>query len=113
MQIEVSAAAKELLHRKQEFYRHKNRKPCLVQVAKTCQGAKFALIYALPEAKEIAWSEAELEIYVAPELMAEYGGFSLDTELFFFSRRLLITPLQQSYVCDCKTKCNDKANQRG
>ncbi len=113
MKIEISPTASELLKKKQEFYRYKNRKPCLVQVAKTCQGAKFALIYALPEAGEIACSQAGINIYIAPQLIAEYEGFSLDTELFFFSRRLLITPQKQSFACDCKTKCNDKPNQRG
>ncbi len=108
MKIDISPSASELLTRKQEFYRHKNRKPCLVQVAKTCQGARFALVYAIPKAGEIAIQEAGLEIYVAPQLFTEYGGFSLDTENFFFSRRLMISPHRQSFACDCQNKCNDK-----
>ena len=111
MKIDISPSARELLTKKQEFYRHKNRKPCLVQVAKTCEGAKFALVYALPESGETAVTDAGLEIYVAPRLLTEYGGFTLDTEDFFFSRRLLITPVRQSFQCDCQHKCNEKQRE--
>jgi len=106
--MSLSVSARDYLRRKLAFYRFQNRKPCLVQVAKTCQGARFAIVYMVPEAGEAHWSEAGLEIYLAPELITEYGGFTLDTELFFFSRRLLISPLKQSYQCDCKNKCSNK-----
>ena len=104
----LSGSARDYLQRKLDFYRFKNRKPCLVQVAKTCQGAKFAIVYTVSEAGETLWSEAGLEIYLAPELITEYGGFNLDTELFFFTRRLLVSPLKQSYQCECKNKCSNK-----
>jgi len=37
--------------------------------------------------------------------MEEFSGFHLDLEQFFFTSRLLIKPVQQSYACNCSAKC--------
>ena len=83
-----------------------NRKPRLILVAKSCKGAEFRLLFETPQADDIVVQTEDCELYLQADLLAEYGGFSIDTELFFFAQRLLVQPQRQSYICDCKQKCN-------
>jgi len=108
MKIKISDSALDYVKRKTRFYSSRNRKPRLIRVAKTCQGARFAVVFGFPLAGENAVSARELELYLAPELLSEYQGFEISTEVFFFTRRLLINPVQQSYACDCDTKCANR-----
>ncbi|PKN72773.1 MAG: hypothetical protein CVU50_05460 [Candidatus Cloacimonetes bacterium HGW-Cloacimonetes-3] len=111
MNITISESARRYIKRKQEFYRYQSRKPHIILVAKSCKGAEFRLVYGLPAADDIVQSQGDCEIYVSKSLLDEYGGFSLDTELFFFAQRLLVQPLEQTYACDCKQKCKIKEDR--
>lgn len=106
MNITISESANRYIKRKQEFHRYQSRKPRLILVAKSCKGAEFRLVYELPVADDVVLRQGDCELYISPSLLDEYGGFSLDTELFFFAQRLLVQPLKQTYQCDCKHKCN-------
>lgn len=106
MSITLSDAACKYMRRKQEIYRKSDRKPRLILVARSCKGAEFRLVYEVPKPDDSVHIIGDCELYIAPALLDEYGGFSLDTELFFFAQRLVVQPKMQTYKCDCKQKCN-------
>ncbi len=106
MDISISDSALRYIKRKQDFYMSRSRKPRLIVVAKSCKGAEFRLLFESPKADDIAVKAGDCELYVPADLLAEYGGFRIDTELYFFAQRLLVQPQKQSYTCDCKHKCN-------
>ncbi|MDD4310116.1 MAG: hypothetical protein PHO32_07020 [Candidatus Cloacimonetes bacterium] len=107
MRIDVSESAKQHLQKRLEFYQYKNRKPRIVLVAQTCHGAEFRVVFEVLDTVDVEVSVDGFSLYVPTELMEEYGGFSLDMEIFFFAPRLVVKPLMQSFKCDCKTKCNN------
>ena len=78
----------------------------MVMVAKTCRGAEFCIVFEEPESTDIVHQEGELCLYIPQDLISTFGGFSIDTELFFFARRLLVQPQMQVFECDCKHKCD-------
>ncbi|MDY0151751.1 MAG: hypothetical protein RBS43_05715 [Candidatus Cloacimonas sp.] len=108
MNITVSETARLFLKRKEGFYLSQNRKAKLIEVAKTCHGAEFRVVFETPSRDDKRFETDGCEIYVAPRLVEEYGGFSLDTQSFFFAPRLLVSPERQNYSCDCKAKCNNQ-----
>jgi Fe-S cluster assembly iron-binding protein IscA len=106
MNINISDAARRYMQSKQDFYRSNSRKPRLILVAKSCRGAEFRLVYEVPADDDALLKDGDCELFVPQSLLEEYGGFNLDTELFFFRQRLLVQPLKQTYTCDCSQKCN-------
>lgn len=112
MDIKLSETALRFLKRKEGFYLSHNRKAKLVEVSKTCHGAEFRVIFEAPSPEEIPIETGGCEIYVLPSLMEEYGGFSVDTQSFFFAPRLHVSPVRQNYACDCKAKCHSKTNDK-
>lgn len=108
MKLTISAAAVRFLKRKEKYYLPRNRHAKLIEVARTCHGAEFRLVFEAPLAEDIVVKTDGCEILLAPRLAEEYGGFALDVHSFFFAPKLMITPFVQSYNCDCKTKCNNQ-----
>jgi len=92
------------MKRKYRIHNKNGRKPRLIFVAKSCKGAEFRIVYETPKPDDTVHILCDCELYIAPSLLEEYGGFSLDTELFFFAQRLVVQPNRQSYECDCKQK---------
>lgn len=108
MEIKISDTARQFLQNKAGFFLSRSRKARIILVAKSCHGAEFRLVYEAPLPEDKLLKAEGCELFVAPQLLAEYGGFTLDTEVFFFARRLLISPLEQKFGCDCKAKCPHK-----
>lgn len=105
MQIEISDSAKLFLGKKLTFFGFKNRKPRIIEVAKTCHGAEFRLVFELVQPDDLLVFADEIPLYLDKELLAAYGGFTIDTDSFFFAPRLVIKPNKQSFACDCTAKC--------
>ena len=97
------------IRKKLEFYSSKARVPKIVLAERSCSGAVFRLFFEAVAEGDERVRLGDLDIYLQPGLVEDYGGFSLDLEVFFFARRLLISPLKQSFQCDCKSKCNKRA----
>jgi hypothetical protein len=108
MDISISNSARSYLLKKQSFYQYRNRMPRLVMVAKTCRGAEFRIVFEAPAESDLLHRDGELGLYIPQDLIRDFGGFNVDTELFFFALRLLIQPKVQVYKCDCKHKCNNE-----
>ena len=106
MSLSLSQTANAYLLKKQKFYASQKRKARIILVARTCHGAEFRLIFEVPQSDDVLLTSQGMEVYLSAELLEEYGGFSLDTDSFFFAPRLRVTPLQQSFKCDCPVKCN-------
>ncbi|GEM_PF-1183758 len=105
MQIEISDSAKLFLGKKLTFFGFKNRKPRIIEVAKTCHGAEFRLVFELIQPEDVAVLARDLVLYVPQNLLAEYSGFKIELESFFFAPRLVIKPYKQSFACGCTAKC--------
>lgn len=107
--IQASDAAMNHLRKKLDFFRYRNRVPKILLAERKCSGAVFRLFFDSPAQGDIKVSVNEIDIYLQASLLQEYGGFSLDLEVFFFAHRLKVTPQRQSYQCDCNSKCNKAA----
>lgn len=103
--IEISETAEKLLFDKANFFEKRNRFPRLVVTERSCRGAIFRLFFAKKEEGDIALDAGRKKILVASNVIAEFNGFTIGTERFFFVRRFLISPKTQSYACDCNSKC--------
>jgi len=108
MQIEISDNAKIFLNKKLAFFSFKSRKPRIIEVAKTCHGAEFRLVFELVQPEDVAVFAMDVPLYIPQNLLAEYGGFKIDLESFFFAPRLVIKPFKQSFGCDCTAKCPEQ-----
>ncbi|HQQ67252.1 MAG TPA: hypothetical protein PLX77_00350 [Candidatus Cloacimonadota bacterium] len=103
--IQADPETLDYLSWKAEYFRRRDRVPRIILAQKSCSGAVFRLIFDAEAEGDIPLGAGETTIYVREGLLEEYQGFSLSTELFFFARRLKISPLKQSYKCDCEEKC--------
>lgn len=105
--LKITERAYEFLERKAKFFSSRNRLPRIILVAKSCQGAKFAMCFDRPDETDTHIGYRDLDILLDPKLIETFGGFELDIEQFFFAPRLLIKPLVDSRSCDCDYKCNN------
>lgn len=110
--IQADIQTLSYLSRKAEFFRRRARVPKIVLAQKSCSGAVFRLIFSAVTEGDIPLDAGDVAIYVKENLLETYQGFTLSTELFFFARRLKISPLKQSFQCDCEKKCS-KAPEPG
>lgn len=108
--IQASDLALQYIRKKLDFYGKRNRVPKILLAERSCQGAVFRFFFSPAAEDETKVSVQGIDLYLDPALLEEYDGFNLDLEVFFFARRLMISPRKQSYQCDCKQKC-DKAVQ--
>ena len=94
--------------RKALLYRSQGRYPRIILLARSCQGARFALCFDKEQDGDGRMYFKELEVLIDPLVLEQYQGFELDTEQFFFAPRLRIKPVNDFRGCDCDTKCNNK-----
>lgn len=106
--ITITERAYEFLERKAKFFSSRNRLPRIILVARSCQGAKFAMCFDRVADTDSHISYRDLDILVDPLLLEQYRGFELDVEQFFFAPRLLIKPMEDFRGCDCDKKCNNR-----
>jgi Fe-S cluster assembly iron-binding protein IscA len=105
MQIDISDKAQVYLSKKVHFFRSKNRVPRIVITERSCSGAVFRIFFEPAQEDDLIFEQDGLQLYVPKNTMEEFSGFHLDLEQFFFTSRLLIKPVQQSYACNCSAKC--------
>ncbi|MCB5272089.1 MAG: hypothetical protein LHW56_09630 [Candidatus Cloacimonetes bacterium] len=109
MQIDITDQARNYLSRKMDFFLARKRVPRIVLAERSCHGANFRLFFESVHDDDQMVEAAGLRLYIPQELLAEFSGFSLTMEQFFLNRRLKITPIKQSYQCDCTAKCPNSA----
>ena len=107
--IRADNNAIEYLLKKSRFYSKRGRVPRIVLSERSCHGAIFRLFFDAPALVDIQLNLGDIDIYVARDLLDEFGGFCLDLEMFFFAQRIRISPTRQSFKCDCKSKCKNAA----
>ena len=112
MQIQMSEPARVYLGKKIDFFLARARVPRIVLAEHSCRGANFRLFFEPAQSDDEMVESSGLQIYVPKDLADEFWGFSLDMEQFFLNRRLTITPLKQSYKCDCSAKCVNSADAK-
>ncbi len=112
MQIDISEKAIAYLNKKMDFFLSRARVPRIVLAERSCHGANFRLFFEAAHDDDQMVEAAGFQIYIPQGLMDEFSGFSLDMEQFFLNRRLKISPLKQSYQCDCTAKCPNSAAAR-
>lgn len=105
MQIDISAKARVYLARKAKFFLAKKRVPRIVVAERSCRGALFRIFFEPAQKDDLAVDFGEFKLYAASDMIAEFGGFNLELEQFFFNKRLRIEPIKQSYACNCSIKC--------
>ncbi|MCB5253426.1 MAG: hypothetical protein RBR69_04865 [Candidatus Cloacimonadaceae bacterium] len=109
MRIDISDQARAHLCRKIDFFLARGRVPRIVLAERSCSGANFRLFFESAHDDDRAFEVSGLKVFVPKGLIDEFNGFSLDMEQFFLNRRLKITPLTQSFRCDCSEKCPSTA----
>jgi len=110
--IQADTQTLSYLSRKVKYFRGKARVPKIVLAQKSCSRAVFRLIFDTEDEGDVPLGVGEITIYVRKGLLEDYQGFSLSTELFFFTPRLKISPLKQSFQCDCEKKCSKLPESR-
>lgn len=103
--LKISDDAYALIKKRAGFYLSKSRLPRVVLTQISCSGAKFDLFFDHPRQDDVHLPWHDLEILTQPEMLERFGGFELDVENFFFTRRINIQPLKNSRACDCNVKC--------
>lgn len=106
--IEFTEDAYNYTLRKALLYRSQGRFPRVILLARSCQGARFALCFDKATEGDSHMRYKDLDILVDPLILEQYQGFSFDTEQFFFAPRLVIKPGFDFRGCDCNSKCNNK-----
>ncbi len=104
--IKISGKAGAYLKKKVDYFLSRARVPRIVLAKRSCSGANFRLFFEPVQNKDHKVELDGLKIWIPHDLLEEFGGFRLDLETFFFARRLKISPLRQSYKCDCNEKCS-------
>ncbi len=106
MLIKFSDSAKTYLDKKIAFYNPARRVPRIILAERSCSGAVFRLFFDAPASEDTVVTVGDIKLHIQADLINEFSGFSLDVEHFFFSTRLSIEPIKQSYRCNCDAKCN-------
>ncbi|HNX38740.1 MAG TPA: hypothetical protein PL124_07050 [Candidatus Cloacimonadota bacterium] len=106
--ITISENAYSFLERKALFYSSRNRLPRIILIARSCQGARFAMCFDHAKDGDELINYREINILIDKSILDVYQGFELDVEQFFFAPRLLIKPIYDFRGCDCSTKCNNR-----
>lgn len=111
MQIKISEKARQHIAKKIAFYGKKNRVPRIVIAERSCSGAVFRLHFEALRDCDIELQTDGITIYGSKDLLDEFGGFELDLEQFFFTSRLQIAPIHQTFRCNCEAKCPNSQKQ--
>ncbi|HRY83003.1 MAG TPA: hypothetical protein P5533_00050 [Candidatus Cloacimonadota bacterium] len=106
--INFSEDAYSFTLRKALLYRSQGRFPRIILLARSCQGARFALCFDKAQDTDARMRFQDLEVLIDPQILEQYQGFELGTEQFFFAPRLVIKPVLDFRGCDCNSKCNNK-----
>ncbi len=111
MHIRITDTAARYLHKKAAFYSGRNRLPRIVLTSQSCRGAIFRIWHDFPTANDIVLTNNGIKVIVDSELISKYGGFSIDTEHFFFATKVLIEPLNDIKECTCDAKRGNECHQ--
>ncbi|PKN77694.1 MAG: hypothetical protein CVU48_10765 [Candidatus Cloacimonetes bacterium HGW-Cloacimonetes-1] len=111
MHINITDSAARYLQKKAAFYNGKNRLPRIVLSSQSCRGAIFRLWHDFPDANDLQLTDQGIEVIVNSDLISKYGGFSIDTEQFFFVTKVLIEPLNDIKECNCDAKRGNECHQ--
>jgi Fe-S cluster assembly iron-binding protein IscA len=109
MLIQISDGAKRYLDKKIAFYHSMRRVPRIIIAERSCSGAVFRLLFDAPHPEDTEVEVGGLRFFTPHTLLDEFGGFALDVEQFFFATRLKVSPIKQSFRCNCDAKCSQAA----